>query len=120
LERRARRLDAVIDFQMSDELIIERIAQRRVCSVCKKTYNTRFVPPKVDGKCDDCGGALEQRVDDHADVLATRLETYRVQTAPLIDYYESRGLLHTVDASADAAGVEARVAGVIEGLVSDG
>jgi len=116
LERTDRRIDAAIDFQMDDRLIIERIVSRRVCSDCGATYNVRFFPPQVEDVCDRCGGAVVQRVDDREDVIKTRLETYRSQTAPLIDFYSQRRLLRTVDASQEAQAVEAQVVGVIEAL----
>lgn len=111
---RGLKVDAVIDFVLDDEAIIERIAGRRICSVCGTPYNTKFLPPKVDGICDVCGGALEQRVDDRAEVVGTRLKTYRDLTRPLVEYYKQRGLLRTVDASADAIEVEQQVAGIYQ------
>jgi adenylate kinase len=116
LQRDGVRIDAAIDFQMDDQLVIERIVSRRVCSNCGATYNTRFLPPKVEGVCDKCGSKVTQRVDDREDVIRTRLETYRQQTAPLIEFYSQRSLLHTVDASRDPAAVEAEVVAIIEAL----
>jgi adenylate kinase len=109
-------INAVIDFQIPDNLIIDRIVSRRVCGSCGATYNVRFFPPKKDGVCDKCGGPVKQRVDDTEAVVKTRLETYRAQTAPLIQYYEKQGLLRSVDASLDAAAVEEQVVKIIETL----
>jgi adenylate kinase len=109
-------ISAVLDFQMGDDLIVERIVTRRVCSNCGATYNVRFFPPSDDGVCDKCGGQVIQRVDDREDVIKTRLETYRTQTAPLIEFYSQRGLLRTVDASQEAEAVERQVVGMIEAL----
>jgi len=116
LRQRGWRLQAAIDFQMDDRLLIERLVTRRVCSRCGRTYNIRFLPPKAEGRCDGCGGALVQRVDDREDVVATRLATYRQQTAPLIEYYLHRGVYQTVDASAPAERVEAAIVGILMGL----
>jgi adenylate kinase len=116
LKRAGTTIDAAIDFQMDDGLIIERIVSRRVCSDCGATYNAVFFPPKVEGVCDKCGGKVTQRVDDREDVIRTRLETYRSQTAPLIDFYAQRRLLCTVDASQEAQAVEAQVVEIIESL----
>lgn len=107
-------LNAVIDFQIPDELIIDRIVSRRVCGNCGATYNVRFFPPRESGVCDKCGGPVKQRVDDTEEVVKTRLETYRAQTAPLIRYYQQRGLLRTVDASLEAETVEKQVVEIIE------
>jgi len=116
LARRGLGLDGVIDFRLDDATIVARIVSRRVCSACGATYNTGFSPPAVDGVCDRCGGQVTQRVDDREDVVRTRLETYRRQTAPLIEYYTRQRLLRTVDAAGDAAAVEAEVARLIEAL----
>lgn len=116
LEARGLTIDAVLDFLIEDPQIIARIVARRVCSQCAATYNLESLPPAVAGVCDQCGGKLEQRVDDREDVIATRLETYRAQTAPLVEYYSQRNLLRTVDANADAQSVEAQLARVIHSL----
>lgn len=116
LEQAGAAIDGVVDFQMGDDLIVERIVSRRVCSNCGATYNIRFFPPRSEGICDKCGGEVIQRVDDREDVIKTRLETYRAQTAPLIEFYSRLGLLRTVDASQEAEAVEQEVIGVIEAL----
>ena len=84
--------------------------------MCGATYNVEFSRPKAAGVCDSCGGALSQRVDDREDVIVTRLETYRSQTAPLVEYYSRQGLLHVVDASADPDTVAAEVARIVASL----
>ena len=112
-------VQGVLDFQLDDQEIIRRIVSRRVCSECAATYNTGFMPPKVAGKCDRCGAKVIQRVDDREDVVATRLATYRAQTAPLIGYYAGRGLLHTVDASVGADAVEQTVSRLVQALGSE-
>ena len=109
-------LAGVIDFQLDDATIIERIVSRRVCSNCATTYNVRFLPPQQEGVCDKCGGEVIQRLDDREEVVKTRLETYRSQTAPLIEYYSQRGLLSSVDASQDAPAVERQVVEILEAL----
>ncbi len=114
LEERGIQINAVVDFQLDDEEIIKRIVSRRVCSSCAATYNLEFLPPKVDGKCDKCAGELIQRKDDHREVIATRLETYREQTAPLIEHYSRRGGFQSVDATSGADTVAAAVAGIVK------
>jgi adenylate kinase len=120
LAQRGMRIDAVIDFDLSDEEIRQRILDRRVCSKCQRTYNVSFVPPRKAGVCDVCGGALVQRPDDRRQVIDTRLETYRAQTSPLIAFYRVRGVLRSVDARADAGEVERAVQRVVRGLGSGG
>ena len=104
------------DFPVPDGVIVDRIVTRRVCSDCGATYNTRSFPPQAEGVCDKCGGTVVQRVDDREDVIKTRLEAYRAQTAPLIEFYSQRGLLRTVDASQEVEAVEAEVTRMIEAL----
>ncbi len=116
LKDRKLAIDAVIDFKLDDDEIIRRISGRRVCSQCAATYNVSFLPPRVDGKCDHCGGELYQRADDRREVIVTRLETYRSQTAPLIQYYSRRGNFHTVDSAAGADAVQQAVARIIDAL----
>jgi adenylate kinase len=111
---------AVLDFQLDDQEIIRRIVTRRVCNDCAATYNTEFMPPKVAGKCDRCGGEVIQRGDDREDVVATRLKTYRAQTAPLIGYYTARGLLRSVDATVGADRVAEEVMRIVDSLSAAG
>lgn len=108
-----RRLNAVIHLTADDGRIVERMTGRRICSNCQATYNLRFSPPRVPGVCDVCGNAVVQRTDDTEDVIRTRLETYRRQTAPLVAFYRQRGLLHDVDGEAAAEQVEAAIARVL-------
>jgi adenylate kinase len=116
LDGGGRPIDAVVDLQMNDDGIVERIVSRRICSKCGATYNVRFFPPRLAGRCDLDGEPLIQRVDDREDVVRARLETYRRQTAPLVAFYASRGLLRSVDASREADAVESDVVRIIEGL----
>jgi adenylate kinase len=114
LKSRGLEIDAVIDFKLDDEEIIRRIVDRRVCRQCGATYNVSSLPPKVDGRCDQCGGRLIQRSDDRREVVVTRLDTYRAQTAPLIEHYSRRGRFHRVDAAAEADQVERSISRVLE------
>lgn len=116
LKQRGLTVHAVLDFQLDDPEIIRRIVSRRVCSECGATYNTEFMPPRTAGRCDRCSGEVIQRVDDREDVVATRLETYRAQTAPLIGYFSDRGLLHSVGASVGADAVEQDVLRIVKSL----
>ncbi len=113
LRERGLTLDAVVNFELGDEEIVNRIVGRRVCTHCGATYNVSFLPPKAEGQCDKCACELVQRKDDTRDVIVTRLETYRAQTAPLIAYYAASGRLHTVNSAAGAAAVEAEVGRIV-------
>lgn len=116
LRAQTRPIQGVLDFQMGDDLIVKRIAGRRVCNRCGNTYNVEFLPPKAKDVCDRCGETLVQRVDDREDVVLTRLKTYRAQTAPLVEFYTRKGLLRRVDSSAAAPAVEAEVARILASL----
>jgi adenylate kinase len=90
-------LDRVISLEVDGEAVVERIAGRRTCRECGKMYHVKFDPPRTEGRCDACGGELFLRDDDREETIRKRLEVYQAQTAPLIDYYRSKGLLAEVD-----------------------
>ena len=89
-------LDRVIYFKVDDELLLQRLTARQNCRKCGEIYNKLFMPSKVEGVCDKCGGELFQRPDDSLETAKSRLEVFYKQTQPLIDYYEKQGLLLTV------------------------
>jgi adenylate kinase len=93
-------LDRVVAFEVPDGAIIERITGRRSCPKCQTPYHVRFVPPKKAGVCDKDGTALVQRPDDMEDRVRTRLAKYHEDTAPVIPFYEKRGLLRRIDGTA--------------------
>jgi len=88
--------------EVSDDLIVKRVAGRVSCSCCGAVYNLYFQPPKEEGVCDVCKSALTKRSDDTEEVIKMRLDTYRKQTAPVVAYYEKKGILHTVDGEKSA------------------
>jgi len=91
-------LDRVILFDVDDETVVSRLTSRRVCSSCGAIYNIHFDPPPKDGKCRVCGKAtIVQRKDDSEEVIRKRLQVYHGQTAPLIEYYSSKGILSRLD-----------------------
>ncbi len=87
----------VINIDVSDERIINRMSGRRVCEDCGKPYHLVNLKPKKDGVCDDCGGTLVQRKDDHPDTVLARLDVYHKETEPLADYYRKQGKLVNVE-----------------------
>jgi len=90
-------LDAVISLEVDTEALVARLTGRRTCSSCGKGYHVDFDPPSKEGICDACGGKLVQRDDDREETIRKRLDVYREQTAPLVDYYLRGGLLAEVD-----------------------
>jgi adenylate kinase len=96
-ERLKNRKPKVVDLTVPDDEIVKRIAGRLTCKSCSNMQHKIYSPPKEQGKCDKCGGELYQRPDDKEDVVKKRLEVYHEQTAPLVEFYQSRGLLKKVD-----------------------
>jgi adenylate kinase len=92
------RVDKVVNFDIPDSSVLERLGGRRVCRQCGVNYHQTLNPPKKAGVCDACGGEVYTRDDDREEAVAKRLEVYRDQTAPLIDYYRQKNLLTDVDA----------------------
>jgi len=89
--------DSAVNFEVADEIVVGRLSGRRVCRSCGKIYHEKNMPPKKAGVCDVDGGELYIRDDDKEAAIKVRLETYRTQTAPLIDWYGKKGKLLTID-----------------------
>lgn len=94
-------LDKVINIDVDKNALIERAVGRRICKDCGATYHIKFNKPKVEGKCDLCGGELYQRSDDTEETVTNRIEVYSKQTEPLIDYYEKKGILLNINGDQD-------------------
>ncbi len=92
-------INAVINFQINDDIVIRRLSGRRTCRSCGAIYHIENRPPKTEGICDNCGGELYVRDDDRVDSIKKRIEVYKNQTEPLIQYYREKYLLKNVDAS---------------------
>ena len=101
--------DHVISLEVDDKDIEERMAGRRACPGCGATYHIQTLPPKQEGICDSCGGALILRADDAPETVRHRLEVYHTQTQPLKDYYGQRGLLREVAGTGDIDSITAAV-----------
>ncbi|NTU76726.1 MAG: adenylate kinase [Alphaproteobacteria bacterium] len=100
------RLDAVVELKVDEEKLIERVAGRFTCSKCGEGYHDSFKMMKKAGVCDKCGGTgFTRRPDDNAETMMTRLKAYQEQTAPILPYYQARGILKGVDGMADMADV---------------
>ena len=89
----------VVNFNIADEIVIRRLSTRRVCKACGANFNVLTLPPKVEGVCDKCGGELYQRDDDKQESILHRMDVYREQTEPLINYYKGKGKITDIDAS---------------------
>lgn len=86
------KIDVILMLDVPDDIIVERLTSRRICKNCSAVYNIRFLKPKVEGKCDKCGGELYQRPDDNEAVIRNRLQVYKTQTEPVVAYYNQKGV----------------------------
>jgi len=93
LDKMGAKIDAVVYVICDDEIIMDRVTTRRVCEKCGASFNVKYMPTKTEGICDVCGGNVIQRSDDNPETVAKRLETYRINTQPLIDFYNERGII---------------------------
>ena len=101
LARHGRRLDHVIELEVDEDALVERITGRFTCARCGAGYHDRFSRPKVEGVCDVCGSTdFKRRPDDNAETVRTRLAEYRAKTAPILPLYEARGIVSRVDGMA--------------------
>jgi adenylate kinase len=102
-----------IYFDIDTQILLERIIYRQSCPVCGEIYNKKFKPSKVENICDKCHVELKTRADDNEEVAKARFETYFEQTAPLVKFYEEKGVLHKIDANGTIDEVWARLLDVI-------
>ena len=109
-------VDVVINLNVPMEELVNRLTSRRTCSKCNAVYNLTARPPKIDGKCDICGGDLYQRDDDNVETVSKRLETYNSQTAPLIDHYTNNGLIKNIDATQGMENTHKFIVEILEAL----
>ena len=104
-----------IYFDIDTEILIERIVNRQSCPKCGEIYNKKFKPSKVDNICDKCQVELKTRADDNEEIARARFDTYYKETAPLVEFYESKGLLYKIDANGSIDEVWKRLLKVVEG-----
>ena len=98
-------IDKVIALEIDFEKLADRVTGRRICKECGEIYHIKSKPSTIDKVCDVCGGELFQRKDDTVESLTVRLEEYSLQTAPVLDYYEAKGIVTRIDASQPIEGV---------------
>ena len=107
-------LDCVVNIEVDKAFLVDRLTGRRVCRTCGATYHIANKAPKVEGVCDKCGGELYQRGDDTIEKVSNRLDVYAAQTAPLIDYYKSKGIMSSIDGSKSMEDVLADIRSALE------
>ena len=114
LKKKEIKLDAVIEIQVPDEIIMERILGRYACMTCGQGYHDKFQKPKVYGVCDNCGGTdFYRRIDDNRETVQNRLVNYRALTYPTIPYFEKEGLLKTVDGTGTIEAVAKKIDAIL-------
>ena len=119
LEAKRQKVTAVISMDVDDHAMIARVAGRYTCGSCGEGYHDEFKQPAKAGVCDKCGGtAFKRRADDNAETAGARLQAYHAQTAPLISYYDSRGVLHRIDAMGSIDAIRDGMSGIVKGLTA--
>jgi adenylate kinase len=111
------KIDAVLNLEIDDALILKRMTGRRSCATCGAVYHIENLKPKVDGVCDREGAKLTQRADDTPEVVANRLKTYHQQTEPVIGYYKKQNLVFDINAENDVNEVSNYVIAKLEKMV---
>ncbi|HEX7876062.1 MAG TPA: adenylate kinase [Sphingobium sp.] len=116
LSGRGRSLDHVIELDVNEDALVERITGRFTCASCGEGYHDEFKQPKVENICDKCGGReFKRRPDDNEETVRTRMAEYRAKTAPILPIYEARGIVSRVDGMADMSDVTIAIAAILDG-----
>jgi len=114
LAKRGRELDHVIELEVNEDALVERITGRFTCATCGKGYHDTFERPSVEGTCDRCGGhEFKRRPDDNEETVRTRMAEYRAKTAPILPIYEARGIVSRVDGMAEMDAVTAAIEAIL-------
>ncbi len=114
------KITAAISLEVDDAAMVGRVAGRSTCASCGEGYHDAFKRPAQAGVCDNCGGTeFKRRADDNAETVRDRLTAYHAQTAPLISYYEGKGVLERVDAMGDIADIRASLGALVSGVSTD-
>lgn len=116
LAKHGRTLDHVIELEVDEDALVDRITGRFTCAECGEGYHDRYKRPAAEGTCDECGGhEFKRRPDDNEETVRTRMAEYRAKTAPILPLYEARGLVARVDGMAGIAEVGAAVDAILDG-----
>ena len=111
-------LQAALLIDVEFSILMQRLTGRRTCGSCGQMFNIHTSPPRIEGRCDKCGGNLEHRADDNEDTISNRLGVYEAETAPLVDYFRKQGKLRTVRGVGEVDSIFAAIQRVLESLPS--
>jgi adenylate kinase len=112
-----REINFVININVDKDILMERLTGRRICKDCGATYHLVFNPPAKEGVCDRCGGELYQRADDNEETVQNRLDVNIKQSKPLLDFYEAKGYLRTINGQQDIRKVFADIEQLFKGIL---
>ncbi|WP_319823424.1 adenylate kinase [Thalassovita sp.] len=119
LAESGQKINAAVSLEVDDAAMVTRISGRYTCGTCGEGYHDSFKKPAKEGTCDKCGGTeMKRRADDNAETVASRLEAYHAQTAPLIAYYRDKGVLQNIDAMGDIDAIAKGLAGIVSNAMS--
>ena len=117
LGRNGKKIDAVLNLEINEQVVVKRMSGRRSCPKCGAVYHIENLKPKTDGICDNDGTKLVQRPDDNPDVVINRLKTYHQQTRPVVDYYKNNNAVYNINANEDADKVSTLMFKKLDALV---
>lgn len=109
LAKKGRQVDHCVCLNVPDDVLVKRLAGRRMCRSCGAGYHVDFSPPPADGRCSKCGGEIYQRDDDMEATIVNRLKVYHEQTSPLVEWYGGRGLLRPIDGQGPVDEIKGRI-----------
>lgn len=109
LAEKGRKVDFCLCLEVPDQVLVSRLAGRRMCRGCGAGFHVEFSPPPADGRCGQCGGEIYQRDDDMEATIQNRLKVYHEQTSPLVDWYQERGLLRAIDGQGPVDEIKKRI-----------
>lgn len=116
LSERGRQLDHVIELDVNENALVERVTGRFTCATCGKGYHDTFEQPREAGTCDKCGShEFKRRPDDNAETVRTRMAEYRAKTAPILPIYDARGIVSRIDGMAEMDEVTAKIESILAG-----
>ena len=121
LEASGQRINAAVSLEVDDAAMVARVAGRFTCATCGEGYHDSFKTPAIPGVCDRCGGTeMKRRPDDKAETVASRLSAYHAQTAPLVSYYDDRGVLERLDAMGEIDTITTRLGEIVGRVIAAG